>query len=119
MPIIIIFHERDSLSLDGVGNDQIWFSSMRPRLFECSCDVREDVAVYLLNLPVERLPLVWEWLEVHDSQQGAVQLKLVVVKEDGEIVEFVIACGHGGFPDLALLTFAVSYDGKDPEISLR
>ena len=85
------------------------------RLVERLADLGDVVAVDLEHGPAEGLPLGDHGLEVEDLRHEVVELDLVVVEDDGEVVERVVGLaelgrGHGRLPHLALLDLAVAED---------
>ncbi len=76
-------------------------------------NLREIVAVNFQDVPAEGGVLRGEGVHVHDLFDPAVNLKLVFVHDGAEVVEFVVARGHGRFPDVAFLLFTVTHDAKD------
>ncbi len=57
--------------------------------------------------------------DVLDVADPAVDLQVVVVQEDAEVGQLAEAGGHGRFPDLALLGFAVADQGEDARRARR
>ena len=68
----------------------------------------EVVAVDLDGVPAEGAPFVGQRLDFHDVLYEAVELDAVVVHDGDHVVDLVESAGHGGFPDLAFLDFAVA-----------
>src|SRR5262245_9033618 len=118
MPLRVVLHEGDALALDGVGDDCRGHSPRGLGLIEGLADLIHPVAVDLEDRPAIGLPLAGERLEVEDPRHEAVELDLVVVDDDGEIVEGVVRAaelrgGHGRLPYLTLLDLAVPDDAVD------
>src|SRR2546423_7415313 len=118
VPLRVVLHERHALALDGVRHHQRRRALRGLGLVERLVDLRHVVAVDLDHRPAERLPLGDDGLEIEHLADEVVELDLVVVDDDGEVVERMIGMAepgrrHGRFPHLALLDLAVAEDAVD------
>ena len=59
-------------------------------------------------MPAERSKFGANVPHRHDFFIRAIQLNAVVIQNGDEIRGFQFGCGHGGFPDNALLDFTVT-----------
>ena len=66
------------------------------------------MAVDLNDHPAEGPPLVCKGLDAQHIVDPAVDLHAVAVYDGNEVLQPVVAGGHGGFPDQTLLAFAVT-----------
>src|SRR5688572_30491616 len=118
VPLGTVLHEGDALALDRVGDDEGGPALRGFRLVERLADLIQRVAVDLDDGPPEALPLGHHRLEVEDLRDEIVELDLVVVEDDGEVVERMarlpeLRRRHRGLPHLPLLDLAVSENAVD------
>ena len=72
------------------------------------------MSVNLQHVPAEHREFLRDGHHVHDVLVAPVDLQTVVVHEGAEVIQLVVACRHGGFPDHAFLEFAVAQQRVDP-----
>src|SRR5687768_361453 len=68
----------------------------------------EIMAVDLAYDPAEGRPLIRKWLETNDRIGRAIQLEFVVVDNRDQVGGLVMPSGHGCFPNLSFLAFAIT-----------
>lgn len=69
--------------------------------------------------PAESLELFFDGCDFHDLLCCSVDLEFVVIDDGGEIAELEVGSGHGGFPDLSFLQFAVTEEGENMLLRIR
>ena len=67
----------------------------------------------VVDVEVEGAQLVGQRLEAHVLGEEALGLDLVVVDDEDEVVELVVAGGHEGLPHRALVALAVAHEHVD------
>src|SRR5262245_32253363 len=105
VPLGIVLHEGHALALHRVGYDEEGLVACGLGLVQRLVDLVDLVTVYLEHGPAERLPLGDHGLDILDLRHEVVELDLVVVEDDGEVVEGVVGPGeawgrHGRVPPL-------------------
>ena len=114
MPADLVLHEGDTLALHRLGDDAGRAPLGRPRLGEGSAELVEVIAVGDLDdMEPERAELVGDGHRGVDLLDGPVDLQAVVVDDDAEVVEVMVAGEHGRLPDLPLLDLAIAEKGVD------
>ena len=64
-----------------------------------------------MDVPVERGEDGFEVRRGEDHAVGHVELAVVLIDHDAEVVQFLLAGEHDGFPDGAFLEFAIAAEG--------
>jgi hypothetical protein len=104
----VVLHEGDAFALDGVGHN-----AGGPALGGLGFPQRllnggEIVAIDLDGVPAEGAPLIGHGRDSHDVLHEAIELDAVVIHDGNYVIDLMEGAGHGGFPDLAFLDFAVA-----------
>ena len=73
---------------------------------------------HLVHGEVEGPQLVGQRLEAHVLGEEALGLDLVVVDDEDEVVELVVAGRHEGLPDRALVALAVAQEHVDHAVAV-
>ena len=114
MPAYLVLHERDALSLYGVGNNNGWLTLNGASLGKCSCKLFKVVSIsYINDVEFERLELLVNWLWCVDLIKRAIKLQIIVVNNKRKVIKLVVASEHGSLPDLALFNLAVAQECID------
>ena len=69
------------------------------------------MTVYDDNLKAESLKLLIDRIGRVNDVDTAVDLKIVVVNDNGEVVEFLMGSEHSSLPNLTFLNFTVAQNG--------
>src|SRR3954470_20843715 len=98
MKLRIILHERNSLALDGVRDQNSGLSlggcSFRKRRLERG----HIMTVHLDRVPAEAAPLFGQLTLLEDILHEPIQLNTVAVYDRHDVVEVMETSEHGGFP---------------------
>ena len=113
MPVIVVLHERHALALDGVGDQRHRLAGAVRNLLHGLCQRADIMAIDLMGVPAERLPLVAQRRE-HQGLVGARgRLPLVVIDDDADVFELLGGGKHRGLPHRAFVVFAVGEKRED------
>ena len=109
VPAALIFHKTDAFTLDR-GPDQGLRLPVHLciALIECIHDLLHIIAVKIVSILSERPELLAEVSVRHDLVGRTIKLQMVHVDKRNHIIELILMCGIGSFPDLAFLGFAVA-----------
>ena len=112
MPANLTLHEGDAFALGGFAHDARGHAVGLAGLGEGGAQLSEVVAVGDLDhMELERTELIGDGHRGVDLLDGAIDLQAVVVDDQAEVIERVVARKHSGLPHLALLNLAVAQQG--------
>ena len=113
MPAGDILHEADALAFDGVGENDHGLAHDRAGLREGLDQLVHVVAVNVQNLPAKGGVFLIQRLDFHHVLHPAVNLQTIGVDDGDDVIQMEMSGFHGGFPNLALLLFAVAHQAED------
>jgi hypothetical protein len=112
MPAGLVLHKAHAFALDGVGQNHDRLAAGGAGLRECRNELLHVVPVRVHNLPSKTCVFVGERLYLHHVFDPSIDLQAIAVDDGDDVVEVVVAGLHSGFPDLALLLFAVAHEAE-------
>ena len=112
MPVVVILHEVDAFTHDGVHHDGDGFAltGEAPRLVKRSDDLIHVVAIHFERGPAESVEFRMNISEVHDGFGGTVDLLTIPIHGGDEVVYFLAGGEHDGFPVLAFVQFTIAME---------
>ena len=113
VPTGIVLHEGNILALDGGHHNSGGLAFDALGSIQCSFDLLEVVAIDCLHMEAEALQLLLVRIGAHNICHIAVDLQAVVVDDDAQVVQLVVACKHAGLPNLTFLSLAVAQQSID------
>src|SRR5574340_1016185 len=118
MPVVVVLHERHSLTLDRMRNDCHWFPAAVRKLREYIDQRPHVMPIHFTGAPAKGAPFVRKRLQCHNFLAAARGLPFIKINDDSKVVNFLCCRQHRGLPDRALVTFAVTQERKDLIASL-
>ena len=113
MPVRIILHERDALALYGIGYNGSGFAGMIFTGFPQSWKhLVQIVSVNFNGMPAKGVELGCERRYIKNVFGKTVKLLMVVIDDQGQIVELVVGGKHRCFPVLTFLDLAIPDHNK-------
>ena len=88
---VIVFHIRNVLALDGFAGNQGRLVGDLLRFGDGGLNLGDVVAVDLLNVPVESVPLVGNRVQARELGDLAAGLMVVQIREDDEVAALNLA----------------------------
>ena len=113
MPARNVFHEADPFTFHGVGQQHDGRALMALRAFESFDHLLHVVPVDAAYIPTEAPVLFFQGLDFHHFLDRTINLQAIAVDDADQVVEMMVRCLHGRFPDLAFLLLAVAHDAED------
>src|SRR5438270_8596398 len=86
---------------------------MALRAFESFDHLLHVVPVDAAYIPTEAPVLFFQGLDSHHFLDRTINLQAIAVDDADQVVEMMVRCLHGRFPDLAFLLLAVAHDAED------
>ena len=113
MEVRVVFHDADSVSLNGVGQHHGRPVSGASCLSQGVAHLGDVVTVYLNHTPAKGPPLGGQRLKLHNVIGETVVLNAVTVHNGYEVAQTVVGSRHSCLPHLPFVTLAVSQQGVD------
>ena len=107
---VVAFGGGCAFAFDCGGYDAAGAGAGFTRIVECGAQECHVVSVYFVYFPAEAFEFGGYGEEGHDVVDGAVDLEGIGIDYGGEVFELVFCGGHGGFPILPFLEFAIAED---------
>ena len=108
MPSGLILHEGNAFALERLHDDGAGTSFGFMNSAESAADLIEIVPVDPDDPEAERFKFLIDGIRGIDITDPSVDLQIIVVDDDGQIVQFLGSCKHGGFPYFTFFDLTVS-----------
>ena len=113
MPAGIVLHKGNILALHSLHDNGAGLTLHGLCLFHGCFNLLKIMAIDCLNMETKSFQLIHNGIGAHDLCHIAVDLQAIVVHDDTQIIQLVVACEHAGFPNLAFLDLTVAQQGVD------
>src|SRR3989344_2397663 len=107
MPIHSVFHKRNSLTLNSVGNNDTRLPGREWGRREGCCYSICIVSVYLSRTPTECFPFLCEWFKGKDIVRAPIRLNLVIIYDRDKIIQSMMTCKEDCFPCRSLIALTI------------
>ena len=103
MPAYLVLHEGNAFSFYGLCNDRSRHSLCLTRLFKCSTNLIKVISIDIDRMEIKCLKFFVDRVRRTYFINSSIDLKVIIVNDHNQIVQFAESCPHGSFPDLAFL----------------
>src|SRR5438309_586974 len=114
VPEEFMLHEAHTLAFDGMRDNATRPAGFVGQLCYSFLDGAQVMTVYLADRPSKSAPLVGQRIQIDDFFDRAKALNLVVIDDDGEVVQFVVRREECRLPNRTLITLTITNHAKDP-----
>ena len=108
MPSYLVLHEGYTFSFYCLSNNSCRLSFDCLCFFECSIDLIKVISINIDYMEIKCLKLLIDRVRRVNFCNCSVNLKIVIINDNNEIIQFSMCCQHGSLPYLTFLDLTVS-----------
>src|SRR5437763_1444333 len=108
VPVVVVFHKRDALALDGMRDDCNRLAATVRYIGQSANERVQIMTIHFGRAPTEGLPFFTQRTERHNLVTATRSLPLVIVYNHGDIIQPLRRSEHGCLPHRAFVAFAVA-----------